>query len=57
MESRDTKIKKEPSEDSETLAIINKGDSIDYYGKEGDWVKVKYDGEIAYIKYIFVYLK
>ena len=53
----DTKIKKEPSEDSETLAIINKGDSIDYYGKEGDWVKVKYDGEIAYIKYIFVYLK
>ncbi len=47
-------IRKEPSTDAQKLGSAYKGDTFEYYGDEGEWSKIKYDGQTAYIKSEFV---
>lgn len=42
------------SQNAERLGGIVAGDELELLGKEGDWCKVKYNGQIGYIKSEFV---
>ncbi len=47
-------IRKGPSTDAEKVGSAYKGDKFDMLGTEGDWTKIKYNGQTAYIKSEFV---
>lgn len=47
-------IRKEPSTDGQKLGSAYKGDTFEFLGEEGEWSKIKYDGQTAYIKSEFV---
>ncbi len=42
------------SQDSEKLGMLTGGESLDLLAVEGDWCKVVFDGQIAYVKAEFV---
>lgn len=42
------------SENGTKLGIVTGGETLELIGREGDWCKVKYDGQIGYVKAEFV---
>ena len=47
----DTRVRKNASTDSEAIDALSKGEKVEVEGKEGDWYKVKYNGNVdGYIR-------
>jgi len=48
------RVRKGPSTDDEEITSLSKNDKVEIIGQEGNWYKIKIDGEIGYIsaKYI-----
>ncbi|MCR5477195.1 MAG: SH3 domain-containing protein [Lachnospiraceae bacterium] len=42
------------SQESDRLGVVPQGETLDLIAEEGEWVKVKYQGQVAYIKAEFV---
>ena len=42
-------VRLEPNEESEFIADLSNGESVEYLGKKGDWYYVKYDGGKGYV--------
>ena len=42
-------LRKEPTTDSDIVALISIGDECEVLGEEGDWYKVKYEDYTGYI--------
>lgn len=47
-------IRAAATQDSERLGLLAKGESLELYGIEDGWCKVKYNGRVAYVKEEFV---
>jgi N-acetylmuramoyl-L-alanine amidase len=43
------KLRKEPSTDSSTLELLNKGEELEYIDETDEWYKVKSNGNIGYV--------
>jgi len=48
------RVRKAASTDSDQVGSLAAGDTVDFVGTEGDWSKIKYNGEIAYVKSEFL---
>jgi len=44
------RLREEASLESNILDLLNKGTAVEYVGTEGDWIKVKHDSKIGYIR-------
>lgn len=47
-------VREAPSETAERLGILAGGESVDLYANENGWCKIKYRGQIAYVKADYV---
>ena len=47
-------IRAAAAEDAERLGLLAGGESLDLLAIEGDWCKVKYNGQAAYVKADYV---
>lgn len=45
-----TRLRREASTDSETVALISQNTDVEVVGEEGDWYKVTYSGNTGYIR-------
>lgn len=44
------RMREDASLESNTLYLLNQGTKVEYIDRKGDWIKVKYDDEIGYIR-------
>ncbi|MEO1268074.1 MAG: LysM peptidoglycan-binding domain-containing protein [Myxococcota bacterium] len=45
-------VRRQPNTDNDTnppIGTLNNGETIDVYGQQGDWLQVRFNGEMAYI--------
>ena len=47
-------VRASASETADRLGVLSGGDSADLIGTEGDWSKIKYNGQIGYVKSEYV---
>ena len=47
-------VRASASESADRLGVLSGGDSADLIGTEGDWSKIKYNGQIGYVKSEYV---
>ncbi len=47
-------VRASASETADRLGVLSGGDSVDLLGTEGDWSKIKYNGQIGYVKTEYV---
>ena len=47
-------VRASASETADRLGVLSGGDSADLVGTEGDWSKIKYNGQIGYVKSEYV---
>lgn len=47
-------VRSAPSEQAEVLGVLPGGESLELLGNENDWCKVRYNGQVAYVKAEFV---
>ncbi len=47
-------VRASASETADRLGVLSGGDSADLLGTEGDWSKIKYNGQIGYVKSEYV---
>lgn len=45
------RLREKASTDSNIILILNRGTKVKYIDREGDWIKVRYDGETGYIRH------
>lgn len=43
-----------PNEDAERLGILSGGDTVDLFAEENGWCKIRYQGQVGYVKSEFV---
>lgn len=43
-------VRMSPNETAERLGILTGGTTVDLLGREGDWCKVSYNGQVGYVK-------
>lgn len=47
-------VRASASETADRLGVLSGGDSVELVGTEGDWSKIKYNGQIGYVKSEYV---
>lgn len=47
-------VRASASETADRLGVLSGGDSAELVGTEGDWSKIKYNGQIGYVKSEYV---
>ena len=52
--STNINVRASASETAERLGVLSGGDSAELVGTEGDWSKIKYNGQIGYVKSEYV---
>ena len=52
--STNINVRASASETADRLGVLSGGDSAELVGTEGDWSKIKYNGQIGYVKSEYV---